>query len=305
MTAGAMSYLVIVNPASGRGRAPRRGQAFAKALASTDRVELLETAHRGAATELVAERAGRVDRVIAIGGDGTLNEVLSGLFASGLEPPGMPALGFLPAGTANAATRAFGFGANPSAVARALPTAEVRPVDVGIARSSTGERPFLLWCGAGFDAVVVESMTVTRTRFMGVSGLAARVPRILGDLVRYDPPAIELEVDGTPQAVASSVIMANVGEVAFGGSVAEHADPFDGKVDVVALPTAARFALARMSVSLVTGSLTRLRDVRHLLATDVELRSEGEVPVQIDGEPAGTLPLSVRLQEGAIRLLLT
>ncbi len=299
------SYLLIVNPASGRGRGRRRAEALRSGLGKSCHVEIVETGHRGAATELAASRATDVDRIIAVGGDGTLNEVLSGLVATGRSAQELPQLGSLSAGTANAATRAFGFSSDPDTVAGSLREAGSRAVDVGIVSHVGGERPFLLWFGAGYDAVLIDALNASRTGLMGVSGLLGNSPRVLSALGGYAAPPIEMEVDGASFGSASSVILANVGEVAFGGNVAETANPFDGQLDVVAVPFGSGFDLVRKGLSMFTSSLTRAKGVRHTLGTRMKLNSDGQVPFQLDGEPVGLLPAAVRVEKGAVRLLLT
>jgi len=294
-----------VNPASGRGRARVRGEALQRGLAKSWPVEVSETGRPGAAAEIAARRAGEVDRVIAVGGDGTLNEVLSGLMGSGLSVQELPELGFLPAGTGNAAVKAFGFSSDPWQVASSLPEVESRAVDVGVVSYEGGERPFLLWFGAGFDAVVMEALSVSRTGMMGVSGLLLSFPRVLGALGRYVAPGISIEVDGSSFGVASSVILANVREVAFGGVVAETANPFDGQLDVVATPTGFRLNIVRLGYQMLNSSLTRAYGVQHTLGTQIKMSAEGRVPFQLDGEAVGQLPATVRLERGAVRLLLT
>lgn len=296
---------MIVNPASGSGRARHRARLLANGLGDQCQVEVVETKHRGSASEIAAARATEVERIIAVGGDGTLNEVLSGLMELGRSAEALPELGFLPSGTANAAVRAFGFGSHPSVVAGSLPDVQARPVDVGMVSYSGGARPFLLWFGAGFDAVVIDALNASRTGLMGMAGLARNTPRVLGALGRYQAPEIELEVDGSDFGVASSVALPNVGEVAFGGVVADTADPFDGQLDVVAIPLISKLRIARLGLSMFTSSLHRAHGVRHTLGRRIRLRSEGEVPFQLDGEPVGKLPVDVRLVCGAVRLLLT
>jgi diacylglycerol kinase family enzyme len=272
---------------------------------STATVEVVETRYRGSATESVAERSKDVDRVIAVGGDGTLNEVLGGLLGSGSSGGQLPALGFLPSGTANAAVRAFGFNSDPAAVARALPEVEVRPVDVGVVNFEGGERPFLLWFGAGYDAVVIEALHAARTSLMGVVGLVRRSPAVVSAMVRYSAPAIHVEVAGAALAVASSVMAANVREVAFGGIVAGAADPFDGRLDLVTVPPIAKSEIIGLGLGMLTSGLDRASGVRHGQVTEVTLSSEGRVPFQLDGEPVGTLPVAIRIRPRAVSLLLT
>jgi len=256
-----------------------------------------------------------VDRVIAVGGDGTLSEVLAGLVGFDRPAAQIPALGFLPAGTANAAIQAFGFSTDVEDVAHALPTAPVRWVDVGLVRFEkkplsgeagvAEERPFLLWCGAGFDAVLIAKLNTSRTGRMGLMGLVRRTPGVVRALVRYPIPPIRTKIDDHDIGDACSVILTNVAKMGFGGMVVATADPFDGQIDVVAIDPAPWPKLVRLALRMLGSGLSGAAGARHQLATQVRLSSEGNVPVQLDGEPVGSLPISVRLRAGAIRLLMT
>jgi len=299
------SYLVIVNPASGKGRGLARAEALRSTLASSHRVEVVTTRRRGFAADVAAERAASFDRVIAVGGDGTLNEVLSGLMRAGENAGERPALGFLPSGTANAAVLAFGFSASPTAVARSLPEVEIRAVDVGVVTHAGTERPFLLWFGAGYDAVVIDALNSKRTGLMGIAGLARKAPDVLLAVRRYPSPDIDVHMDARASDHAASVIVANVGQVAFGGTVAEGVDPFDGRLDVVMVPRATTLSLVALCGRMMLSSLAQARSVTRTTGTAARLTSGGCVPFQLDGEPVGTLPAEIRLEPRAVRLLLT
>lgn len=299
------SYLLIVNPSSGRGRSRRRADVLRSALSDEGNVEVVETTRRGAATEFAADHASEVDRIVAVGGDGTLNEVVCGLMSTGLEAHDLPELGFLPSGTVNAAVRAFGLSSDPADAGRSFPSAVSRPVDVGIVSHAGGERAFLLWFGAGYDAVVIRTLNETRTGLMGLSGLLRNAPRVASALARYGAPGIDAEVDGAPFGDWSSFVVANVKEIAFGGVLADEADPFDGQLDVVGIPHTGAPGMVRLAVRMLTSGLSGAKGVRHQTATRVELRSEGEVPFHLDGEPVGTLPAVATLRSGAVRLLKT
>jgi len=93
--------------------------------------------------------------------------------------------------------------------------------------------------------------------------------------------------------------------VAFGGILTETADPFDGQLDVVAVPPGSKAKLIRQGLSILTSSLARAKGVRHTVGTQMKLNSPGRVPFQLDGEPVGMLPATVRLKRSAVRLLLT
>ena len=300
------SFLLVVNPASGRGQARRRAEMLRSSLARSHSVDVVETRGRGSASDVVAGRALDFERVIAVGGDGTLNEVLGGLLRVGATAEDRPALGFLPSGTANAAVAAFGFSATPAEVSHTLPAAKVRRVDVGVASFDGTERPFLLWFGAGYDAVVIDALNSRRTGLMGVAGLARKTPSVLRALRLYGSPDIEVSMEGRETSVAASVMLANVGEVAFGGTVAAAADPFDGCLNLLTLPRLGPLRMAVLLGQMMLSSLERAREVGHATVSgSVRLESKGEVPFQLDGEPVGTLPVEVRVAPGAVRLLLT
>ena len=299
------SYLVVVNPASGRGRALARAEALRSALAGLDTVEVVHTRGRGDASEAVARRGPDFERIIAVGGDGTLNEVLGGLMSIGGPASALPALGFLASGTANAAVPALGFGTDPSAVGAALRDVEARPVDVGIAAHAGTERPFLLWFGAGYDAVVIDALNTGRTGLMGIAGIVRRMPGVLRAVHRYPAPHIRVSADAGPPSTAASVILANVAEMAFGGTVTKRADPFDGQLDLVTIATGGTARVAALTLQMLISALDRGGGVRHGQTARVRLEADGHVPFQLDGEPVGALPVEIRIAPGAVRLLVT
>ncbi len=299
-----ISYLIIVNPTSGRGGARQKAELLKQSLSDTCTVRIVETSGRGSAAKISALSAAKVDRIIAAGGDGTLNEVLAGLMKLNCPAHKMAALGFLPAGTFNAAKQVFGFTADPNILAAALHNARVCPVDVGVARTDSGKRPFLLWCGAGFDAVVIDSLNTSRTGQMGISKIVYNLPCIFRDIVKYSAPLIRINVDGTDQDAVSSAIIANAADMAFGGTVAESADPFDAKLDVVTIKTTSMFKLAALGLRMLFSDLAGADSARHKLGTKILLKSGRPVPVQVDGEPAGFLPLTIHIQPAAVQLLL-
>lgn len=299
------SYLLIVNPVSGGGAANRKARLLRERLAATADVHIAETTRRGAAADCAASAASEVDRVIAVGGDGTLNEVLTGLIRCGGGADDLPSLGFLPSGTANAATSAFGFSPFPDEMVRALARVMERPVDIGMVSFEDGDRPFLLWCGAGFDAVLIDQLNRARSGRMGISGLLRNTPRVVRALARYSAPPIQAEINRTRVREAASVIVTNVREMAFGGTVANTADPFDGHLDVVAVNSASKLRMVGLGLRMLTSELTGGHGVWHEPAAHVRLSATGAVPVQLDGEPVGRLPITVRVKPGAIRLMMT
>lgn len=299
------SHLLIVNPAAGAGQGRERAEALVAGLPPGHDVHLVETEERGSATELALEHAGEYDRIIAVGGDGTLNEVLVGLLEARKAGTAIAALGFLPSGTANGACRAFELTDDPESAAESLAEGRTLEVDVGIARSSEGERPYLIRFGAGLDAAVLEELNASRTGVMGFLGVFRNLPRIVEVMRAYDDPEIAIEVDGKPFGRAASVVLPNVAEVGLNATVAADADPADGLLEVLAVPLASKWDIVRLGLRMVATSLASAPEVRKTRGRLVRLTSEGDVPFQLDGEPVGRLPVDVELVPSAVRLLLT
>ena len=299
------SYLVIVNPAAGSGDGRERAETLVRGLPDGSEIEIWETQERGSAIEMARDRAHEVDRVIAVGGDGTLNEALTGLMEARREGREIAALGFLPSGTANAAARAFGCTDQPEVAAARLAKAATREVDVGMVEHAGGTRPFLIRFGAGLDAAVIEELNAQRTGVMGFLGLLRSSPRIVRTMSRYRAPEIEITVDGSDFGTAASVVLPNVAEVGLQATVAEEADPSDGKIDVLSVPLPSKWSIVRLGLRMLLSSLKKAPDVKHTRGEKVHLSSRKEVPFQIDGEPMGTLPVDVRMEQRAVRLLLT
>ena len=150
-----MRALLVVNPTATSTTARSR-EVLKRALASELKVEVEETSHRGHAAAL-AVRAARdgVDVVVALGGDGTVNEVVNGLLTDGPRPD-VPALAVVPGGSTNVFVRALGLPTHPfdatGAILEALRAGRTRRIGLGLA----GDRYFTFNAGFGFDADVVR-----------------------------------------------------------------------------------------------------------------------------------------------------
>ena len=120
--------LVILNPRAGRMQAGRRlGEMLPILEADGLIADLLETREAGEARKTVAERAGEFQRIVCIGGDGTLNEVVSGMLDAGRDVP----IGYVPAGSTNDFAASHGISRDLLRAARDVVEGEAMPMDVG------------------------------------------------------------------------------------------------------------------------------------------------------------------------------
>jgi diacylglycerol kinase (ATP) len=315
------TVVVIANPVAGAG------------LAGRIRARLEEDLRRAGydvrfvETRAASARAGGAAAIVAIGGDGTVNEVLNGL-----RLPGGPPLAVVPAGTANVMAKELGIPRDvpgveqlAEAVARFVSPAARRPerraqpsrteaeraswivpalaagsvarVDVGLADG----RRFICMAGAGLDARIVRVLDAGRRGPIRMH----HYPRwALEALVGYRPPRIGVVVDGHAVADdAGFVIVAS--SASYGGSFtfAPDARLDDGLLDVVVFRGRGLDDLLRWLAAAWLGRADEDRLCRIVRGREVRLESSKEVDLQVDGDPAGTLPVTIGVQARAVALL--
>jgi diacylglycerol kinase family enzyme len=288
--------LLVVNPVSGRGRALGAAERFLAVFrAEGGTADEARTAAAGDGTRHAAgARAGGYDAVVAVGGDGTVNEVLNGLEGSGIP------VGILATGTANALARDLRIPFDPAGAARVAARGRARPLDVGEARSTAGLRRFLCCAGAGFDGAVVRGVAEARRGGLGFRGWVKPLWR---EIREYDFPALRVSVDGVPAPPATLAVVCNTAN--YGGvfTLVPEADPGDGALDAFLLDARRRRAFFRYLWGAWRGTLPRQKDASTVRGRTVRVEADGPVPVQVDGDPFGTTPLEVALRPGAALVL--
>jgi YegS/Rv2252/BmrU family lipid kinase len=289
---------VIVNTHAGGGRTRRLWPAVRSELARLGvTVEVAETSGPGAASALARSAAAAGwPLVVAVGGDGTLNEVAGGL----ADPPADVALGIVMTGRGRDACRNLGIAADPVAAARRLVDGEETRIDLGrVEPTGRPPRHFLAAAGAGFDAVVAE-------RAAGVpgSGTVPYLAAVAASLLAHWPVAGAVEIDGAPvwTGTMTTAVVANGAHYGGGMRIAPGADPADGRLDVVVVGDLGRLELARWLPTVYRGGHLAHAAVRTWPARTVRIVATPPVPVHVDGETAGATPVTVRVRPGVLRL---
>ena len=307
-----MTAFVIVNPAAGHGRARKLWPAIRDEMQSAfPDLTMVESQGRGHSSRLAREalRQGCLN-IIAVGGDGTINETVNGFFEDGVPISPEAVLGFVAAGTQNRFARHFAI-APENSVAR-LRKSRVRRIDIGrlTCLSRQGEplqRHFINAASFGLSARIAGA------------GNRARFSRLLGDkqalkaqaalaAARWHSPRLRLIADRTYDEIAGVTLVAVANGRWFGAgqSLASAADPSDGKFDIIiaeGLPR--RLLLPRMiglpgPEWLPRSALRQVRAAR--LTAAPTLDTEGPVEVETDGESAGLLPATFEILPSAINL---
>ncbi|HET7746916.1 MAG TPA: YegS/Rv2252/BmrU family lipid kinase [Vicinamibacteria bacterium] len=287
--------IAILNPRAGLA-ATRARDALLRHPDFKD-VELRVTAAPGDAQRWAAEAgAAGADLVLAMGGDGTINEAASGLV--GTRVP----LGVVPVGSGNGLARTLGIPLQPGRALDALRDAVVRRIDVGMAN----DRPFLNIAGAGLDALVGADFH-EHGRRGGRRGIFTYVRLSLRRTMSYQAESWSLSAGGqTFEARALVVAFVNGRQWGAGAVVAPGARLDDGLLDVVLIEDAPFFETAWNATRLFLGGIEKLRAYRHVAAEEAVLTATGgkQFAFHRDGEPEPPCDrVEVRLRRLALPVL--
>jgi diacylglycerol kinase (ATP) len=300
--AKAQACLIVRNPTAGRRR---RGLVDAVVLRLEKAgwaVDVVDTAAAGDARRIAAECEPTRYAVIAVaGGDGTINEVVNGL--STRSTPG-PALAIVPLGTANVLAREIGLKFTAAEIARTIMTGRELAMRPGSASCpELPDRNFSLMAGAGFDAQVVAGVSAPFKRRWGK---LAYVWRSLIESLRYQPVRYVVEIDGR-RYEAASVIVSRGRLYAGPYVVAPKATLAEPMLHVCLFGRWGRWQPLRFGLALILGWLPRTPGYCVVTGNAVRIAagiaSTRRQPVQIDGDDALSLPVSIALAAGSVRVL--
>lgn len=249
------------------------------------------TSRPGEATSLARAALNEgVDLVVAYGGDGTINEIISGMIGS--EVP----LGVLPGGTANVLARELNIPTDYRKAIQSILSGDRRRISLGRA----GNRCFHLMAGIGLDAAVVASMPARLKRALGVYSFWIQGLRKLREYC-LRPFCVQTH---NRQYQATFAVIANARRYGGSLSVAPHADVFSDDLDVCLFHSERkrRFLLYLLAVYL--GCHVKLQDVTYLKSKRVSVCGHSSIPVQVDGEKAGCLPMDFEILPDCLSVLI-
>lgn len=267
----------IINPIAGTQKKQKLPKLITQTLDKSQWLpNIVFTEHAGHAEELAKQFAQMgFEAVVAVGGDGTVNEVARGLRDT------QTAMGILPMGSGNGLARHLNI---PMRLNRALEVfnrCEPIKIDYGLANGHV----FVTTCGTGFDAMIAEQFAAA-----GKRGFKTYVQKIVEDLITYKPETYrivesesESELDITTTAFL--ITFANANQWGNEAYIAPKASVQDGKMDICIMSSKAVFAVPSLAVGLFTKMLDKSLFMDGAKAKDVILYREKEGPFHIDGDP--------------------
>lgn len=294
--------LGIVNPAAAGGRTGRRWPRLRPALeAHLGPVEWHLSTGPGDARVRCAELATTVTRVYALGGDGTLSEVVDGLAAGGAAPT--VELGVVPAGTGGDFRRSLDLPNDPVQAASVLARATPAPLDLIRAEFEGRTRWLLNVASTGINPHVDVRVNRSRKRLGGrLSFFLATVAAELS----YRPITVKLSLDGGPPAehTVATIAVCN-GRYAGGGMVfGPDANPHDGLLQVMTIAPRSLPAGLRLLRALYRGEQARLPGVTLHTARTVQITPHSGIALlDIDGEVPGAAPATFTVEPARLCVL--
>lgn len=267
----------IINPVSGSKETQNAKRKLPKLIMQTLDSEqwlpnIMYTEYAGHATEMAYQFARMgFDAVVAVGGDGTVNEVARGLKDS------KTALGIIPMGSGNGFARHLNIPIRPQKALEMINHSEPISVDYGLANG----RLFVSTCGTGFDAVIADHFAGSNKR-----GFATYFQNIIHDVFSYTPQTYHLVGDGLDVTHKAFLItFANANQWGYEALIAPKASLQDGKMDIMLMSSHALLGSASLALRLFAGSIDDSHFMDTIRAKEVTLERESAAPFHIDGDP--------------------
>jgi diacylglycerol kinase (ATP) len=296
--------LLIANPQAAGGRARAQIPAVLEALRQRQvQADVVVTTHPGHAVELAKSDAAVCDHLVAVGGDGTVNEVATGIL---LAAPARAALGVVPLGTGNDVAHLLGVGSVSTAL-EALTHDNVRAIDViEVTCQDVGKpvtRYALLFAAVGFAAELLRWTTPRLKRLLG--------PRycysagFLQALLCFRTPRLKVNCDGVVSEGRMFLACAGNTEYAGGGvmRLSPGARIDDGKLNLSLIGALGRFETLRYFPKLLKGEHVGHPKLRYFEARTLAVEAFPVAPVAQDGDVFGWTPARFEVRPAALKVL--
>jgi YegS/Rv2252/BmrU family lipid kinase len=243
--------------------------------------------------------------VVAVGGDGTVHEVINGLMR--LAPERRPRLGVVPMGSGNDFAHAVGMDPRPAFALRQVLTGEPHPLDIGMVQDNLGRTEYFdNTLGIGFDATV----TIRSRSFSYLHGFLIYLLAVVQTIVlNHEAPRMQVKTDqeawDEPMVM---LVLCNGLREGGGFQISPAARTDDGRLDYTGVRKVTRLRMLRLLPEFIGGTHTRLQDVRMGKFAQMEIHADRSLVIHIDGEIFAGFgmdvhDLKITLLPGALEIL--
>lgn len=254
--------------------------------------EILETTHPGHASELATEAKEKgVDIVVAVGGDGTVNEVARAIVHS------HTALGILPCGSGNGLARHMLLPMNLKKAIQVINKCVIHHFDYGI----INDMPFFCTCGMGFDAFVSQKFAEC-----GKRGPITYVQKVLEEGLKYQPETYEIIDDhGVNKYKAFLISCANASQYGNNAVIAPQASMSDGYMDVIIMEPFDLIEASQISIDMFNKTLDKNSKIKTFRTKKLHIKRSKPGVIHYDGDPVMTgKDIDIELQEKGIKIII-
>lgn len=285
-------WTVIANPVSGKGKGRKLGGRVARLLARSGvESNLLWTSGPGDAERLAGESISKgADGIVACGGDGTLHEVVNGVYGSSEHPETVP-IAVAPAGRCNDFRRTLNLPKEPMETVSSIVDGSIKRVDLGRIEG----RYFTTVATLGFDSAVSRYVASGRHPFF-LTGAPAYVYAVLAQLISYHDVPVRLKGDSLD--FEGAVFLAATGNTpVYGGAmkIAPSAVADDGFLDLCLVRSVNRWEVLKMLPRIFNGGHVHHPAVSMHRLTRLAIESDELLPVWADGEPMAQTPTTIEV----------
>lgn len=289
-----MKIVFIVNPVAGKGHVLKVVPEIKSAMGNFDAAyEIIYTERPGHASEIASIYANEgADIIFAVGGDGTVNEVMNGIINSN------SALAILPCGSGNDFIRSLGFKGTTGEIIAKVLNGKRKVIDVGYING----RYFVNISSAGFDAEVVLATQKAKKFFL--SGSIAYIAGLIGTIFVSKPKKVRIKV-GDEEINDSILLMAVANGKYYGGGMLAAPDAIldDGYFDVCVIKSMPKIKLLFLFPQFMKGKHKKFKEVSFHRADTVTIDCECQLAVNVDGEVFTDNKASFKLVKRALSVI--
>lgn len=302
-------WFVLVNPNAGSGKGRKDWDHISRILDKNGfSFTQHYTKHKYHAVDLVSQTIeSGTDRVIVVGGDGTLNEAVNGIFAQKKVLPHEVILGMIPVGTGNDWGRMFQIPSKYEDAISVLKEGKTFKQDVGIIRYSEKEgqksRHFINIAGLGFDAKVVQK--ANRQKDQGKGGALLYFLNIFNTLMSYKSTHVSIQIDGNRVLEDRVLTMSlGIGKYSGGGMLqTPNAKPDDGLIDLTVIKEMGKLRVIASLKKLYDGTILKHPRVDGFSGKVIHIKSDPPIYTEVDGESLGLTPAEFEILPGSLQVI--
>jgi YegS/Rv2252/BmrU family lipid kinase len=301
-------WLVIVNPNAGNGKGRKDWEKISALLNDEELTFKVKfTEKKGHAIIFALEGINEGFRkIITVGGDGTLNEVVNGVFSNNVCRANDISLALIPVGTGNDWGRMFGIPLEYEKAIKIIKENKLMMHDVGLVSYFDGkikkDRYFINIAGLGFESVVVRRTNIQKDK--GHGGKLIYFYSLLMSLLSYKNTRAEIVIDGNKSV--ADVFSINVGNGRFcGGGMRQTPDalPDDGFLDVTIINGMGKFEIIRNLKMLYDGTILSHPKINGYRCKNIKVSTDSPIYTEADGESLGHTPVEFSIIPGGISIV--